>query len=239
METKKKIVRMVACVGLGILALTAACSDQGRSGASKETAAAKPAAAEKTAAQSKTPGTGSLISAFSDRPFTADITIRGKLAAYHGRMYTGRNAMRTDVDMGHGVTASVIVRYDKGIAWILMSNRHYIQSPIHQHSDLLSALRDPNAKVQKRDLGPGKVGAYPCEKYQVQVTSGGHKQSGWIWVAKEKRLDGFIVKAQDAGSKETVTLSKIRFGAPPASVFEVPAGYHKLTSPPKSAKKSH
>ena len=172
----------------------------------------------------------SRASAFSEEPFTADMTIAGKTNTYHGKMYASRSALRTDIVMG-AATASVIVRYDKGVAWILMPKQHYIETPIEQRADLLSALREKNADVRKQDLGPEQVGSYACEKYRVRVSRNGTSQSGWIWVAKAKNMDGFIVKAKDDASTETIEFSDIRFGLPPSSLFDLPPGEQKLEAP--------
>jgi hypothetical protein len=199
------------------------------------------------------------VSAFSKQPFTADMTINSRTPkfhqspggmpgtapavvkkTYHGKMYAGPAALRTDVEMGPGRTAAVIVRYDKGFSWILMPGKRYLQVPIHERSDLLSALRDKNAHVQKQDLGTETIGAYPCEKYHVQATEKGRPESGWIWVAKAENLHGFIVKAEDEKSKESVVFSDISLTAPNPSVFDLPAGYHELTqAPPAPPAASH
>ncbi|HVB97896.1 MAG TPA: hypothetical protein VNJ12_01000 [Candidatus Dormibacteraeota bacterium] len=167
-------------------------------------------------------------SAFSREPFTADMTILGRQGKYHGTMYAGRNALRTDVRLTNGATASVIVRYDKGVEWILVPGRHYIEAPIDKSADLLSSLRDKAAHVEKRDLGPEKVGAYPCEKYRVKVSVRGHELSGWIWVSRARAMHGFVVKAQDQVSGDGVELSHIQLKAPHPSLFDLPAGYRPL-----------
>lgn len=178
-------------------------------------------------------------SAFSREPFTADMTIIGRQGTYHGKMYAGTDAMRTDVRLSSGVVASVIVRYDRGVEWILVPGRQYIEAPIDRSNDLLGALRDKDARVRKRDLGPERVGAYPCEKYRVVVSDRGRKRSGWIWVARAKAMNGFVVKAEDQSTGKSVVLSNVRFGSPGPSVFDLPAGYHLLTKPSKTPGPTH
>lgn len=193
------------------------------------------------------------VSAFSKYPFSADITVFTKTAAvhnldpdeepgstpetsvtYHGKMYAGHNALRTDIQMEPGVLATVIIRYDKGVAWILMPSHRYVQAPIQERTDLLSMLRSRSSNIQKKDMGPEQVGSYACEKYQVKATEKGQQESGWIWVAKAKNLKGFIVKAEDARTKEQIVLSNIQMAAPKPAVFEIPAGYKKLSKTPSA-----
>lgn len=193
------------------------------------------------------------VSAFSNHPFSANITIVTKTASvhnlqpgqspnaipetpvtYHGKMYADRKALRTDIDMEPGLTASVIIRYDKGVAWVLMPSHRYIQTPIQERTDLLSMLRDGRAHIQKDDLGAESVGAYPCEKYHVVATEKGQRETGLIWVAKQRSLKGFIVKAQDERTQERITFSDIQMAAPKPAVFEIPAGYQKLSTTPQT-----
>jgi hypothetical protein len=252
-DIKKKVVLIAVCAEL--VAMGALWFGRKNHGA-KDAVAAKPAVAAPatpaTAPQAIEPPATHRVSAFSDHPFSADVTIVTRTTkfhhlqkrpsaapandlsvSYHGKMYAGRDALRTDMEMGHGVTASVIVRYDKGVSWTLMPGNHYIEGPIEERNDLLSALRDPSAKVTRQDLGAETVGSYPCEKYKVDVTSHGKTQSGWICVAKAKNLDGFIVKSQDAATKQSISLSDIQMKTPPASLFDLPAGYKKLTESPQ------
>ena len=169
------------------------------------------------------------VSPFSDSPFSADITIAGKGATYHGKMFASATALRTDVDTGPGMTASVIARYDKGVTWILTPGAHYIQMPIEKRTDLVSELREPGARIEKKDAGPAQIGAYACRKFRVKATVNGRTQTGWIWVARAKDLHGFIVQATDDASGETISFSNIRLGMPAASVFDLPPGAQRLT----------
>lgn len=178
-------------------------------------------------------------SAFSRRPFSADITIVGKQGTYRGKIYAEPGALRTDVKLSNGTDASVIERYDKGVEWILTPGRHYFVAPINETDDLLSALRNRAARVKRQDLGPAKVGAYPCEEYRVEVAVKRRKLSGWIWVARARAMDGFIVKAKDQTSGESVELSNIRLERPNSSLFNLPAGYSRLTTPSAKPKATH
>jgi hypothetical protein len=178
-------------------------------------------------------------SAFSQRPFSADITITGKQDVYHGKIYAQAGAMRTDVRLSNGTDASVIERFDKGVEWILTPGRRYVVAPIDNRDDLLSALRNPAARVKKQDLGPETIGTYPCEEYRVAVSVKRARLSGWIWVARSPAMDGFIVQAKDQGSGESIELSNIRLESPDPSLFILPAGYQQIIKPSKPPKSAH
>lgn len=171
-------------------------------------------------------------SAFSALPFSASITItRPTGGVYHGKMYAGTMATRTDVQMEPGKTASVIVRYDRNVTWVLMPAAHYLESPISNDDELFNLLREHSRKIQRQDLGAEWAGAYPCEKYRIEATTQNGQKAAYIWVAKAAALHGFIVKAQRGNPSETITFSDIRLGQPNPSLFEIPAGYHKLPNP--------
>jgi hypothetical protein len=173
--------------------------------AAKQVVASKPPAAAVAPAPHR-------VSPFSSHPFSADITIVTRTAKFHHIQQNPPAASGGDLTVSyHGK---------------MYAGRDAC-------ADLLSSLRDPNAKVNKQDLGPETVGSYPCEKYKVDVTGGGHTLSGWIWVAKAKDLDGFIVKSQDAASKQSVTLSDVQLKTPVASLFDLPPGYQKFTEAPQ------
>lgn len=202
-------------------------------------AALGPRASKQVRKASSHSATQAQESAFSRKPFSADITIVGKQGTYHGKIYAEPGALRTDVRLSNGTDASVIERYDKGVEWILTPGRHYFVAPIKKSDDLLSALRDRAARVTRQDLGPARVGAYPCEEYRVEVTVKRRKLSGWIWVARARSMDGFIVKAKDQTSGESVELSNIRLEHPNPALFNLPAGYSRLTKPSARPKSAH
>jgi hypothetical protein len=178
-------------------------------------------------------------SPFSSFPFTADVTItKPSGGVYHGKMFADKNATRTDVEMQPGKVASVIVRYDKRVSWVLMPAQHYLESPLADDGGMMGLLRDPTAQMQRKDLGAAQVGSYPCEKYRLQATLQGKPQSGIIWVARAPALHGFIVKAQQGDQNDAITFSNIRLGPPQRSVFEIPAGYSKLPEPSPAAPNS-
>lgn len=171
-------------------------------------------------------------SAFSAEPFSADMTItKASGAVYHGKMFASGAATRSDVEMEPGKTASVIVRYDKRVSWVLMPAGHYLEAPLSNDEELFTLLRERSRKIERKDLGAAQVGKYSCEKYEISATVQGQRHVGYIWVAREPALHGFIVKAERGKPSETISFSNIRIGAPSAAEFEIPAGYHKLPNP--------
>jgi hypothetical protein len=172
---------------------------------------------------------------FNRKPYTADMTFttgRNKNQVHHGKIYAGTQAVRMDMEIQPGMKSTMIIRYDKRVVWMLMPGQsRYMEMPINPRVGLLGALRDSDAKVEREDLGAEMVGDYNCEKYRIHSVSQGHEYDGVVWVGKGGPADGFLVKTQDAKSGATSEFSNIQPGEPPASDFQVPAGYEKFQMP--------
>lgn len=170
-------------------------------------------------------------SPFNYKPFTADMTMTGRMGSQQGKVYAGENAYRTEMTMRQGMSMATIIRYDKKVVWMLMPGNRYMEMPIGQRSGMTGAVRDKNAKIESQDLGPEKVGAYDCEKYRVHTVTATYDGTGLVWVGKSGDTEGFPIKIEDEKSGTTIEYSNIKTGEPDASVFELPAGYQKMEMP--------
>ena len=174
---------------------------------------------------------GQAQSPFNYKPFTADMTMSGKMGSQQGKIYAGENAFRTEVTMPGGMSTATIVRYDKKVVWMLMPGNRYMEMPLGERAGMTGALRDKTAKVDKQDLGPEKVGAYDCEKYRVHTVTSNYDGTGLVWIGKGGDSDRFLIKTEDEKTGATMEYSNIKVGQPDASVFEIPAGYQKMQMP--------
>jgi outer membrane lipoprotein-sorting protein len=173
---------------------------------------------------------------YNRKPFTADMVMTGgrggEKQSREGKVYAGANAYRMDMEIQAEMKTTMIVRYDKKVVWMLMpGQQRYMEMPITPRAGMMSALRDSDAKVETKDLGPDKVGEYTCEKYRVHTVSQGHDYNGSVWIGKGGDADGFIVKTQDEQTGASMEYRNIHPGEPDASLFEVPAGYQKFQMP--------
>jgi hypothetical protein len=171
---------------------------------------------------------------FNRKPFTADMVVtgRGNGKELHGKMYAGAHALRMDMEVQPGMESTMIARYDKKVVWMLLpGRREYMEMPISPRAGLMATLRDRDAKVELHDLGAEKIGQYECEKYRVHSTMDGQESSGLVWVGTSGTAKGFIVRVEDEKSGSVSEFRDIQPGEPPASVFELPAGYQKMQMP--------
>jgi hypothetical protein len=195
-------------------------------------------------AQANRPAPGSVAQAgesispakvFVRKPFTADMVMTSAKQnglTIHGKMYAAEQAMRMDLEALPGMETSTIVRFDKKVVWVLMpGEQRYMEMPITPSAGMMATLHASGTKYELRDLGGEKVGSYACEKYRAQWTDHGQSGSGFVWVAKDGDVKGFIVRAEDEKSGATNEYRNIHPGEPPPSLFEVPAGYEKMEMP--------
>ena len=86
-------------------------------------------------------------------------------------------------------------------------------------------------KVEKTKIGTGRVAGHPCEEYRITVTRPDGQQSSMTeWQATD--MDNFPIKLEmkNDGTVTSLLFTHINHSAPPASLFEVPAGYKKYDS---------
>jgi hypothetical protein len=173
---------------------------------------------------------------FYRKPFTADMTLTTANGKTHsGKAWFGHQAMRMDVEIQPGMESDVIIRFDKKVIWVLMPGRHaYLEMPATFRAGMLASVLDKDAKTEKQDLGPEKVGQYECEKYRVHATSHGQETNGFVWVASRGKVKGYIVRTEQEKTGAVAEFSNIQPGEPAASLFEVPAGYRKIQAPAMS-----
>ena len=75
-------------------------------------------------------------------------------------------------------------------------------------------------------MGSEVIGKHPTDKYKVRITyKDGKVEEGFIWNAKD--LDGMTIRSEVENKDYTVTtdLRNIVLKTPPATLFEIPAGY--------------
>ena len=123
-----------------------------------------------------------------------------------------------------------INRYDRQVLCSLMPDeKMYVEMPIpggtEGATDMNGMMKD--VQVKHESLGAEQVGAYRCDKSRMTVTWQGITSTHTEWAAKE--LGGFVVKRQDETSGELTEYKDIRLGPQDPSLFDLPAGYKKMS----------
>jgi hypothetical protein len=160
------------------------------------------------------------------RPFSADQihTVNNKTMT--GKIYFTPSAMRVEGADAKGNKSVQIMRFDKKVMWNLMpAQTMYLEMPWGNLGEF-AAWADQQG-VQRESLGMEQVGDYHCEKFRVHVKVMGRESTSLEWDAKE--LDGLPVKTQDEKGKWSTEYRNVQLGPQDPSLFEVPAGYQKMS----------
>mgnify|MGYP006268515037 CR=1 FL=1 len=133
---------------------------------------------------------------------------------------------------GRGRDMITIIRPDKNVIWMLMSDKKlYMEMPFdRQKQDIASQLSDPRMKTIKEFIGNDTADGHPAKKYHVTIDRGGTREkSGYLWEAID--LDNFPVMYQSEDKTITTVWKNITRGGVSDAQFEIPAGFTKMDVP--------
>jgi outer membrane lipoprotein-sorting protein len=176
------------------------------------------------------------------QPFSADMsqTSANGNVNMKGKVFISIPKFRMDMtDSGQrqpgpfGGKTSMIVDGDSKMAYMLMPEQQmYMEFPTDANSPFAQRAPkwqdfkgDPCTFGNRQDATCKKVGTETingrsCDKWEVTDKSG-HKETLWI----DQKLH-FPIKSTDG--QMTTEFTNIKEGAQDASLFKVPAGYHKI-----------
>lgn len=158
-----------------------------------------------------------------DGEYSADMVVEsaGQPPA-EGKIYVAQGKMRFDSAMGGSIT-----RQDLNVTWMLMPAE---QLYVEQAFDT-TAVRQTSAKVpgelERQPLGKETIDGSETDKYLVTYEEGGQRLQMHQWLGPE----GSPRKVAAIDGSWSVLFRNFKPGAPPAEVFEIPAGYQKMAIP--------
>jgi outer membrane lipoprotein-sorting protein len=168
------------------------------------------------------------------QPFSADMSTTAKGEKSTGKFYFSPPKSRVDMS-SRGRDVSYITDGKTQTSQILMHQQHtYMEvhgnqaSPMAPSMPRVDTAIDPNnpcsarTDVTCKKSGPETVNGRVCDKW---VFTDKNVTTSWI----DQKLH-FPIKTQNSDGT-VVEFSNIKEGAPPPSVFEVPAGYQKFVMP--------
>jgi hypothetical protein len=162
----------------------------------------------------------------------------GSTAQYSAveRMSTQRGDVEAKVFVAPGVKrmemrdATQILRFDKGVMWILMpKQRVYMEKPIAAAPGGSANLK----YLERKKLGSEEVNGIPAVKYRtVAQDPQGNRLEGTSWLTDS----GILVKndmqvGSGSGRWVRTELSDLKEGKQAPSLFEVPKGFSKFAMP--------
>jgi len=149
------------------------------------------------------------------------------------RVYVKGDLRREDIMDEGEVEGWVIYRPDKGVMWhVSPDDDMYVEVPLDiGGDDIVEQVNRLEGSTTMKALGMEKLHGFDCEKTQYKYHEGG--QGGvMVWYSKALDYPIRIVQQDLAGNAmQTVEIKNVDQAAVPASMFDIPAGYEKMTIP--------
>ncbi|MEN6437531.1 MAG: DUF4412 domain-containing protein [Syntrophobacter sp.] len=164
----------------------------------------------------------SLLGTVSAVEFSADMVIQPKGdEAMTGKIFVKGEKVRQETTE-EGETQIMIIRPDKKVTWMLTpEEKTYMEMPYQSEDKTFeewTAEKEKNAKL----LGEETVSGLACKKYE-SIEDG---ETTLFWIAKQFP---FPIKVEDA--EVTMEYKNIKEGSVPDTLFDLPAGYQKMSMP--------
>jgi len=113
----------------------------------------------------------------------------------------------------------IIVRVDRGIAWLILSKRRqYFEEPIvsdHQ----LTVMENMTGEISRELVGDEVLDGRPVELFEVTVAKDGETRHYYRWVTKAERFPLKTVSKQGTWSEE---FQRLLFTEQSPFLFELP-----------------
>ena len=157
--------------------------------------------------------------------YTAHTLMQSDAGRLTGRVWaSGRKERRELVVKGR--THTMIVRKDRGVAWVLMPEQHlYLEQPLGR--DGLTPDRFAGGQLVREALGSEAVNGVEATKYRVHGTAAnGEPFEAWMWMTPQE-IPVRVVTGEGDGRVE-MELDDLSVGAIDPSRFEIPTGYTRL-----------
>lgn len=178
---------------------------------------------------------GAATAAKPDQPqveYSADSVMETAEISMKGRVHYTPTRERREMVMGGGDKMTTITRHDKKVAWTLMpAEKMYMESNIAKtkSKDDLSSY-----KIEQTVVGPETVNGVKTTKSKIIMTGPkGEKMGGFMWTTKDNivvKMDAIAIDKKQKHRFKT-ELTNLKVGKQDPKLFEVPAGYEKMSIP--------
>lgn len=157
--------------------------------------------------------------------FSADTIMSSSGRVMKGKIFMKDKKIRTESQEQAGYN---IIRSDKNVMWMVMtSNKSYMEMKFDPSNKPKTDEKVPG-EISRKKIGSEKIDGHPADKYEVTYTRQGNTSKIYQWMATDIN---FPVKTAAVDGSFTQEYKNIKIGGQPDSLFEVPAGYKKMTMP--------
>lgn len=144
-----------------------------------------------------------------------------------GKIYIKGDKARLESSTPLGPVISIL-RLDKKAMWMLMpGQKTYMEIPIDKEA-FAKVLNIPAVEASQKLPGTETINGYDTEKYETTVKTDGQEMKSTMWVSKNL---GVPLKIETANKSFIQEYKDIKEGGVDDTLFELPAGYKKMTMP--------
>jgi hypothetical protein len=162
--------------------------------------------------------------------YSADSIVGTGERARPGRLWRTPTALRQDVVEG-GRTQTIIVRLDRGVAWIVVPDQRMVVETDLAGLDVPVEVLIGSRPVKSAIVGRETIDGQRTSKYHVEgATPKGGQFDGFVWATQ----DGVVMKIDGEGQGQggrgrlAVSFTNVRVAPQDANLFEPPAGYFRM-----------
>jgi outer membrane lipoprotein-sorting protein len=161
-------------------------------------------------------------------PQEMSTTVVSSVGGHAGKvkLYMKADRMRMESDAAAG--AYTIVRRDLKKMWMVMPSTKSYMEMAEVKEDVPVPEEKVKGEVSRKVVGSDTVDGHPCTKYEVTAKVGEKAVTSYQWWATDIN---FPIKAAALDGSWNVEYKDIKIGSQPDSLFELPAGYQKMSMP--------
>lgn len=155
---------------------------------------------------------------------SADMITKSGNNTYSGKLYIKGDKIRTDMA---GQSEYTILRQDKNVVWLVKPEKKaYLEMPFDpkQKPKIEEKIK---GEASRKFIGIETINGYPTKKYEVVVKEDGRTKKFYQWIAEDI---GFPIKTATINGSWAVEYRNLKKSVSD-SLFEIPAGYSKMTIP--------
>jgi hypothetical protein len=165
--------------------------------------------------------------------YSADSYMETEQMTMKSKVYHAAGKERREQEMG-GEQSVTIMRQDKQLLWTVMPSQQ-----MYMEMSLQGKQRPPgddpsNYTYERTEVGPDVIDGHQTTKYKVIATnSKGEKLGGFMWITREGiqiKMD-LIALVEGSKTRMKTGLTNLKIERQDPALFEVPAGYTKMTMP--------
>ncbi len=157
----------------------------------------------------------------ASQEFSADMVSTTKQGTVTGKIYVSKDKTRTE--MGSSISIS---RMDKKVVWVLIPDKKMYMENELKPEQLPAMPEKMPGEVERTLIGPEKLDGRNVVKYKVTYTENKKKVVIWQWILPDT---SFPVKTANEDGSVTTEFKNLKNGKQPDSLFEIPAGYQKMS----------